>query len=206
MRLESKSIHHDQPIPAEYAMGVRGPDGPVPGPNRSPHFAWSGAPASTKSYVLLCVDNDVPADATDANKPDRTIPRDAPRTSFYHWVLADIPVSRSELTDGVDSSGITAKGKEPGHTPHGLRGVNNFTDWFGDDPQMGGTYGGYDGPWPPFNDELVHRYVFTLYALDVESLGLSGNFKGPDVVEALQGHILAESSITGLYTLNPNAR
>ena len=71
---------------------------------------------------------------------------------------------------------------------------------------MGGQYGGYDGPWPPFNDELVHRYVFTLYALDVENLELTGNFGGPEVLKAIEGHVLAESSITGLYTLNPNAR
>lgn len=206
MRLTSKSILHEQPIPAEYAMGVRGPDGPVPGPNRSPHFAWSGAPASTKSYVLLCVDNDAPADASVANKPDVTIARDAPRGPFFHWVLVDIPVSRSELTDGVDSSGITAKGKELGHTPHGVRGVNDYTKWFAGDPQMAGQYGGYDGPWPPFNDELVHRYVFTLYALDVESLELTGSFGGADVLAAIEGHVLAESSITGMYTLNPNAR
>ena len=206
MRLDSKSILPDQPIPAEYAMGVRGPDGPVPGPNRSPHLAWSGAPANTKSYVLLCVDNDVPQDASIANKPDRTIPREAPRGPFYHWVLVDIPVSRSELTEGVDATGITAKGKEPGHTPHGVRGLNDYTKWFHGDAQMAGQYGGYDGPWPPFNDERVHRYVFTLYALDVETLGLGARFTGADVVRAIEGHVLAQASITGTYTLNPSAR
>lgn len=187
-------------------MGIPGESGPVPGPNKSPHLAWSGAPANTKSYALLCVDIDAPARADDANKADRTIPYDFPRADFYHWVLADIPVSRAELTEGVDAAGITAKGKEPGHTPHGERGVNNYTQWFGHDPDMGGVYGGYDGPWPPFNDERVHRYVFTLYALDIESLGLGKNFTGPDVKKAIEGHVLAESSLIGTYSLNPAAR
>lgn len=187
-------------------MGVKGPDGPKPGPNRSPHLAWSGAPATTKSYALICVDIDAPASAENANKADRTIPSDCPRAEFYHWVLIDIPVSRTELTEGVDSSGITPKGKEPGHTPHGVRGLNNYTDWFASDAQMGGAYAGYDGPWPPFNDERPHRYVFTLYALDVETLGLTGTFGGPDVIKAIEGHVLDHASLTGIYSLNPNVR
>jgi Raf kinase inhibitor-like YbhB/YbcL family protein len=206
MRLTSKSIVHEQPIPKECALGVLGPEGPEPGPNRSPHLAWSGAPATAKSYVILAVDIDAPARADDANKTDRTIPYDFPRADFYHWVLADIPVSRMELTEGVDSDGLKVKGKPTGHTPHGERGLNGYTDWFKDDPEMRGSYGGYDGPWPPFNDERVHRYVFTLYALDVETLELGSSFTGADVKKALEGHVLAESSITGTYTLNPNAR
>jgi Raf kinase inhibitor-like YbhB/YbcL family protein len=206
MRLTSKSIQHEQPIPAALALGVPGPSGPQPGPNHSPHLAWSGAPANTKSYVILCVDIDAPARADDANKPDRTIPYDFPRAEFYHWVLADIPISRMELTEGIDSSGLTARGKEAGHTPHGERGLNSYTEWFKGDEQMEGKYAGYDGPWPPFNDERVHRYVFTLYALDVESLKLSPGFTGAQVKSAIEGHVLAEASLIGTYTLNPSAR
>lgn len=206
IRLTSKSILDQQPIPADNAMGVPGPDGPQPGPNRSPHLAWSGAPANTKSYAVIAVDIDAPARADDANKSDRTIPYDFPRANFYHWVLVDIPVSRAELSEGVDANGITAKGKESGHTPHGLRGINDYTNWFKGDAQMQGNYGGYDGPWPPFNDERPHRYVFTLYALDVETLGLKGDFTGQDAEKALAGHVLAEASITGVYALNPKAR
>jgi Raf kinase inhibitor-like YbhB/YbcL family protein len=206
MRLTSKSIVHDKPIPPECALGVPSPEGPVPGQNRSPHLAWSGAPATTKSYVIIAVDIDAPATAEDANKADRTIPYDFPRAPFYHWVLADIPVSRMELSEGVDSTVLTVKGKAAGHTPHGERGLNSYTEWFKGDPQMEGKYAGYDGPWPPFNDERVHRYVFTLYALDVETLKLSSGFTADDVSKALTGHVLAEASITGTYTLNPNAR
>ena len=209
MRLTSKSITDAQPIPKECALGVRAAadDGPPEvGPNRSPHLAWSGAPATTKSYALLCVDPDAPARADDANKTDRTIPADFPRADFYHWVLVDIPISRSELSEGVDADGLKVKGKPAGHTPHGERGLNSYTEWFKGDSAMEGAYAGYDGPWPPFNDERVHRYVFTLYALDVESLGLGKSFTGADVKKALEGHVLAEASIQGTYTLNPRLR
>jgi phosphatidylethanolamine-binding protein (PEBP) family uncharacterized protein len=49
----------------------------------------------------------------------------------------------------------------------------------------------------------VHRYVFTVYALDIERLPVEGHFTGADVREAIQGHVLAEASLTGTYTLNP---
>ena len=68
---------------------------------------------------------------------------------------------------------------------------------------MRGDYYGYDGPCPPWNDEILHHYVFTVYALDIEKLPLSGKFGGPEVRAALQDHILAEAKITGTYTLNP---
>ena len=71
---------------------------------------------------------------------------------------------------------------------------------------MGGDYGGYDGPCPPWNDEVVHRYRFTVYALDVSSLGLSEKFGGPEVLQAIEGHVLAKGSWVGTYTLNPKLR
>lgn len=71
---------------------------------------------------------------------------------------------------------------------------------------MGGDYGGYDGPWPPFNDERVHHYHFTVYALDVASLGLPQKFSGPDALKTMQGHILDQVTIIGTYSLNPTAR
>jgi phosphatidylethanolamine-binding protein (PEBP) family uncharacterized protein len=49
----------------------------------------------------------------------------------------------------------------------------------------------------------VHRYIFTVYALDTSELPLEGRFTGPDVIKAMQGHILDQASITGLYSLNP---
>jgi Raf kinase inhibitor-like YbhB/YbcL family protein len=187
-------------------MGVPGDAGPVPGPNKSPHLAWSDAPAATKSFAVFCVDVDVPSKPDEVNQTDRTVPYDLPRVDFYHWVLVDIPSSTTELAEGLDSDGLTPKGKLPGHTPYGVRGINNFREWFGDDPNMGGDYGGYDGPWPPFNDERVHHYVFTVYALDVLSLGLPERFDGPTAKKAMEGHVIAEASLTTTYALYPKAR
>lgn len=206
MHLISKSLTPGQPIPAANAMGVMGPDGPVPGPNKSPHLAWSGAPATTRSFAVLCVDADAPTRADDVNKKDRTVPYDLPRAEFVHWVLVDVPASVSELSEGLDADGLTPKGKAPGKTPHGVRGLNDYTGWFASDPEMAGKYAGYDGPWPPFNDERRHRYRFTVYALDVESLGLSGAFTAADAKRAMEGHVLAQNGFECTYALNPNAR
>ena len=68
---------------------------------------------------------------------------------------------------------------------------------------MRGDYFGYDGPCPPWNDEIVHHYIFTLYALDVERLPIEDKFTGAQARAALHGHILAQARLTGLYTLNP---
>ena len=68
---------------------------------------------------------------------------------------------------------------------------------------MQGDYYGYDGPCPPWNDEIVHHYVFTLYALDVAKLRLDGRFTAADVVRAMAGHVLDQASLTGIYSLNP---
>ena len=67
---------------------------------------------------------------------------------------------------------------------------------------MGGTYGGYDGPFPPWNDERLHTYHFTVYALDVPSLGLEGDFRLDDVRAAIEGHVLDQGKIVGEYTLH----
>ncbi|HEX6240260.1 MAG TPA: hypothetical protein VFZ61_05185, partial [Polyangiales bacterium] len=97
-------------------------------------------------------------------------------------------------------------GKPPGRTPHGVRGLNDYTGWFAGDPDMAGKYAGYDGPWPPFNDERRHHYTFTVYALDVESLGLSGAFGRAEVLKAIEGHVVAQESISCWYAINPAAR
>jgi len=96
------------------------------------------------------------------------------------------------------------RGKSGPQAAHGARqGVNNYTDWFAGDNDMRGDYYGFDGPCPPWNDEIVHRYVFTVFALDIDKLPVDGKFGGPEVRAAMQGHILAQASLTGTYTLNP---
>gem|GEM_PF-9257 len=206
MKLESQSLIDGQRMPTANAMGVPAPGGAQPGANKSPHLKWSGAPAGTKSFVVTCVDRDVPTKPDDVNKPDRTVPYDLPRTEFVHWLLVDIPASTTELREGEDAEGMTARGKAPGKVSHGVRGLNDYTGWFRGDKDLEGQYAGYDGPWPPFNDERLHHYTFTVYALDLPSLNLSGGFALADAKKALQGHVLGEAKITVSYAIYPKAR
>lgn len=69
---------------------------------------------------------------------------------------------------------------------------------------MAGDYFGYDGPCPPWNDERIHHYLFTLYALDVPALEISDTLDGRAVRKALEGHVLATATLTGTYSLNPS--
>jgi Raf kinase inhibitor-like YbhB/YbcL family protein len=71
---------------------------------------------------------------------------------------------------------------------------------------LAGNYFGYDGPCPPWNDTIPHHYIFTLYAIDMLRCPVAGAFKGPEVLAAIKGHIIAQASITGLYTLNPSLK
>jgi Raf kinase inhibitor-like YbhB/YbcL family protein len=172
------------------------------GDNNSPALSWSGAVNATKSYAIICHDPDVPSIPDDVNQEGKTLPASLPRVDFFHWVLVDIDAATTALAEGVDSTEITAGGKDIGPTENGIRGKNNFTDWFAGDADMGGTYGGYDGPCPPWNDEIMHHYIFTVYALDIASLGLSGDFGGPEALAAMEGHVLGKGHCTGIYTLN----
>jgi len=176
------------------------------GDNYSPEISWSGAPAETISFALICHDPDVPTDISIVNREDVTIPSEHPRFSFYHWVLADIPADITRLEEGLESTGITPRGKQAGALAHGVRGINMYTDWFANDEQMAGQYGGYDGPCPPWNDDALHHYHFTVYALDVASLNLGNEFGAADVLAAIEGHVLAQGECVGTYTLNPALR
>ncbi len=208
MDLSSTSLADGQRIAPAYAFcttALDSGDHTAKGGDKNPHLAWSGAPEGTRSFAVVMHDPDVPADASDANQEGKTIPASAERTDFYHWLLVDIPATTTEIAEGALSDGVTPKGKPPGRTPHGLQGVNTFTDFLKGSP-MEGTYGGYDGPCPPWNDEAVHHYHVTVYALDIESLDLGedGDFEGPDVLGAIDGHVLGQAEIVGTYTTNPN--
>jgi Raf kinase inhibitor-like YbhB/YbcL family protein len=206
MQLRSESFPNDGPIPGEFAFCVPADEGHVAlAPNRNPQLEWSDAPSGTKSFALICHDPDVPSRGDDVNKEGRTVPHDLPRVDFYHWVLVDVPATLSKIAAGSHSNGVTPRGKTPGTAPndHGVQGINDYTGWFAGDPDMRGDYGGYDGPCPPWNDERLHHYHFTIYALDVASLGLSGSFTGAQALAAMRGHILAQATWIGTFTLNP---
>jgi Raf kinase inhibitor-like YbhB/YbcL family protein len=203
-KVESDSITDGERVPEEHSFGV--PDGSgkaaAEGGNRSPHLRWSGHPEGAESFALIVHDPDVPADPSDVNQEGRTLPADQERTDFTHWLLIDISPEVTELPEGAGSTEIVVGGKPPGETEHGVAGVNSYTDFLAGDPDMEGTYGHYDGPFPPFNDERLHHYHFTVYALDVPSLELEGEFKLDDVREALEGHVLDQGELVATYTLN----
>lgn len=205
MKLNVTGWNNNGSIAAKYAFGKPGTDAPfAPSDNISPQINWTNPPEGTKSFALIVHDRDVPTKPDDVNQPDRQVPADLPRCDFFHWILIDIPASLSELPEGAGSTGIVAGGKPSGETPYGLTGKNDYTGWFSGDPEMEGIYGGYDGPCPPWNDSIVHHYTFTLYALSVSSLGLSGEFTGTDVIEAMNGQILDSAEYNGTYTMNPD--
>jgi len=206
MKLTSTSFANGDKIPGEFSFCTPDPAHHVClGKNLNPHLAWSDAPAGTQSFAIICHDPDVPSEGTDVNQEGRTVPAALPRVDFFHWVLIDLPATINSIAEGEFSSNVTPRGKPGPQSLHGSRqGVNNYTEWFADDHDMRGDYYGYDGPCPPWNDEIIHHYIFTVYALDTERLSLDGKFGGPDVRAALQGHILAEASLGGTYTLNPS--
>ena len=205
MRLMTTAFADGQRIPAEFAFGAIDPQAHVRlSDNVNPDFAWSALPQESKSLALICSDPDVPSRGDDVNKEGRAVPATLARVVFYHWILIDLPPDTPPIRRGEFSRGVTPRGKPGPAAPRGARqGINDYTGWFAGDKDMAGSYFGYDGPCPPWNDALRHRYVFTLYALDVPQLAVHGTFGGADMVAALAGHVLAQDSVTGVYSLNP---
>ncbi|WP_024892022.1 YbhB/YbcL family Raf kinase inhibitor-like protein [Luteimonas huabeiensis] len=202
MRIRSDSFERGKPIPADFALGA--PQGF--GGNRNPHLAWDGAPEGTRSFVLLCIDPDAPTRPEMAGQAGVEIPSEQPRTDFVHWAMADIPPDVAEIAAGSFSDGFTRGGKAAPPGPAGARqGRNDYTGWFAGDAELRGTYRGYDGPYPPPNDLRVHRYFFRVFALDVPRLDLPDDFGAAEVFAAMHGHVLAEASVHGTYSLNPKA-
>jgi Raf kinase inhibitor-like YbhB/YbcL family protein len=208
MELKTTAFTDGGPIPAEFAFGAMDPVAHVKlSANRNPDFAWAGLPAHTRSLALLCHDPDVPSRGDDVNQEGRVVPASLPRVDFFHWVLVDLPPDAAAIARGEFSDGVSPRGKPGPLAPRNARqGTNDYTGWFAGDKDMAGNYFGYDGPCPPWNDAIVHRYVFTLYALDVPRLDVGGVFTGADVRNAMAGHVLAQASVTGRYALNPAVR
>jgi len=131
------------------------------GRDLSPTLEWSGVPPGTESLALIVDD------------PDAPDPK-APRMTWVHWVLYNIPATVTSLGEGV----------EPGDLPEGtLEGVN---DW---------KRTGYGGPCPPIGR---HRYFHKLYALDT-TLDDLGNPTKEDLLQAAEGHILGRAELMGTY-------
>jgi Raf kinase inhibitor-like YbhB/YbcL family protein len=208
MKLTSSSFKHEQDIPEDFAFGAEDSILHVRlAANHNPHLKWSDAPSGTRSFTVICVDPDAPSKPDDVNQEGKSVPTSLPRAEFFHWGIVDIPASVTEIAAGECSKGIVAGGKRELPGPSGSRqGINDYTSWFANDADMAGTYRGYDGPCPPWNDLLVHRYHFTVYALSTDRAPLADDFKASEVLAAIKPSILAEAMLTATYTLNPKVR
>jgi len=168
--------------PFRVSSGAFDPEGEIPvlyscqGANLSPPLAWSGVTQGTQSLALVVDD------------PDSQPP------GFVHWLIYNIPPSTTSLPEGVPAEATLSDGTR--------QGVNGFA-LFAEEGQTfpGGAAInriGYDGPCPP----SAHRYVFTLYALEV-ILDLPAATTKSDLVLAMERHVLGEAELTGVYTPQP---
>jgi len=204
MKVISQSFENQTDIPGPFAFAIKDRASHISlSSNHNPHLSWSDYPAKTQSFAVICHDPDVPSQGDDVNQEGKVVPASLPRVDFYHWVLVNIPANIHSIEAGSHSFAITPKGKAANASPVGLAGINDYTAWFKGDAEMGGNYFGYDGPCPPWNDEIKHHYVFTVYALDVASVALTGAFTGADALLAIKPHVIDQASITGIYSLNP---
>jgi len=152
LKLTSSSFAHEGEIPQIYTCD---------GQDVSPPLAWSGVPETAKTLVLIVDDPDAPDPA-------------APKTTWVHWVLYNIPASATGLPQGVS----------PEQLPPGtLQGLSDF-----DRP-------GYGGPCPPMGR---HRYFHKLYALDIVLADLAHPRK-QEMEKAMKGHILEQAVLIGTY-------
>lgn len=152
LTLTSTAFTHQSSIPAHYTCD---------GKDISPPLNWHGVPAHAQSLVLIVDDPDAPDPV-------------APRMTWVHWLLYNLPAADSELAENASHTGL----------PPGTRvGVN---DWQRSD---------YGGPCPPVGR---HRYVHKLYALDIVLPALVKPDKSR-LEQAMQGHILAHAELIGTY-------
>lgn len=126
------------------------------GANVSPALTWRGAPPGVQSFVLIVDDPD------------------APRGTWTHWTLFNLPVTLNQLAEGWQPGGPGVSGRnDSGET-------------------------GYSGPYPPRGHGL-HRYYFRLYALDAASLPLRAGVARAELERALAGHVLGQAQVMGKY-------
>ena len=152
LTLSSSAFAPGSPIPSRHTCQ---------GTDISPPLAWHDAPAATQSLVLIVDDPDA---------PDPT----APRMTWVHWLLYNLPATAGGLAEGVSAAALPAETRE---------GVN---DW--------GRVG-YGGPCPPIGR---HRYFHKLYALDTRLPDLQQPNKA-QLLAAMDGHVLAMAELIGTY-------
>jgi Raf kinase inhibitor-like YbhB/YbcL family protein len=152
MKLTSQNFVNQGEIPKTHTCD---------GEDISPALTWADAPEKTKSFALIVDDPDAPDPA-------------APRMTWVHWILYNIPATADSLAQGVLSKDL----------PQGtLEGMN---DW---------KKTGYGGPCPPIGK---HRYFHKLYALDIVLPDLGFPLKAK-LEKAMEGHVLSQAELVGLY-------
>ena len=191
-------------VPNKFAFCVPAAQGHTTGgANINPSISWSKGPRGTRSYAIIVYDADSPAEHREMmNKEGVTMGADTKRHDYYHWILVDIPARTREIKEGADSNALVRHGK-PATSTVGVKGLNDYTKVTASNEAMKGQYYGYDGPCPPWNDDVAHRYHFTVYALSVKSLDLPKDFDGLAAQAAMKDKILAQGESLGLYTQNP---
>ncbi|UCF21192.1 MAG: YbhB/YbcL family Raf kinase inhibitor-like protein [Gemmatimonadota bacterium] len=101
---------------------------------------------------------------------------DAPVGTWVHWVLYDLSPKLNKLPEAIPGREVTPQGAK--------QGINDF------------RRSGYGGPCPP--PGKPHRYFFKIYALDIEP-GLPAGATKSDLLRTIEGHVLAEGQLVGLY-------
>ena len=144
MKIESPSFQNNQPIPKKYACD---------GEDVNPTLVFAHVPPKAKSLVLIVDDPD------------------APRGTWVHWTLWNIPALTKEISENSVPKGA-------------VQGITDF------------GRPGYGGPCPPLG---THHYFFKLYALDT-ILIISSSARVGDLEEAIDGHILDHAELIGLYS------
>ena len=152
LTIRSSAFAHQEAIPTKYTCE---------GEDVSPPLSWSGVPEGARSLALVMDDPDAP----DPQAPKRT---------YVHWVLYNLPPSATGLAEAVRSSDLPAGTRE---------GTN---DW-------GRT--GYGGPCPPIGR---HRYFHKIYAVDTELPDLGAATK-KELEAAMETHVLARAELIGTY-------
>jgi len=148
-------------------------------------------------------DTDSPAEHRELmNQQGQTLTAAVKRKVFIHMVVVDVPFNVLSLVEGAESDARVVHGKQA-PAKIGVHGANSFTQATAANDALKGTYYGYDGPCPPWNDTNAHHYHFTVYALSVASLGLSGDFGGEAAIAAMQGKVLAQGELLGVFSINP---
>jgi len=154
MKLTSPAFGAGDAIPKEYTED---------GTYVSPALRWQEVPGGTKSFALICDDPDAP-------DPD------APKMTWVHWVLYNLPPDVSELPKGMPADKELPSGAK--------QGTNDFKKI------------GYGGPAPPAGKP--HRYFFKLYALDTK-LDLPAGATKAQVEKAMAKHILGKGELMGRF-------